>query len=252
MTDQPSNHFQVTVGGDVGGQLVAGHGNVVVGGGGIPVGAVARGSPRRPLGHDQPVHYSIVAIDVASSGARDDQLQLRMRADLRAIVAATLARQPQDMSAVDRNDLGDGVRLVVPATITPRSMLDPFVPNLASALHEHRKAATDNARLRLRVAVHMGLLHRDDDGWAGHPLVHCARLLDASAVRRVLDVAQQADLVLVVSAAIYEAVVQHGYGLDPAGYRQIVVSEKETRAPAWIHVPGYPVPPQIDGPDTPH
>src|SRR5262249_1144747 len=153
--------------------------------------------------------------------------QLRMRADLRAVIAGTLSRQPHDMSPVDRDDLGDGLRLIVPATIPPGTLLDPFVPNLASALREHRKAVADVARLRLRVAIHMGLLHRDR-GWAGQPLVHCARLLDAGPVRRILESVPQADLVMVVSQVIYDAVVRHGYGLDPATYRQITINEKET------------------------
>src|SRR5207247_4349976 len=35
----------------------------------------------------EPVHHTVVAMDVAGSGRRDDLLQLRMRADLHAIVA---------------------------------------------------------------------------------------------------------------------------------------------------------------------
>lgn len=192
MTDQSRDRFRISVGGDVSGQFVTGRGNNVVSTCAVPMGPVSRTSSRSTAAHHQPVHYSIMAIDVAASGGRDDQLQLRMRADLREIVAAALARQPQDMHAVDRTDLGDGVRLIVPASIAPRSLLDPFVPNLDSALREHSKAVIAAARLRLRLAVHMGLLHRDEDGWAGQPLVHCARLLNAETTRQVLDIAKRA------------------------------------------------------------
>jgi hypothetical protein len=59
----------------------------------------------------EPVHHTIVAMDIAGSGARDDQLQLQMRADLRKIVADALAEQALDPRSVYRTDLGDGVRL---------------------------------------------------------------------------------------------------------------------------------------------
>ena len=237
MTEQARDHVQIYVGGDVSGQIIAGSGNYVTRSEGQP-------TPNRPVADwTGPTHYTIVAMDVFRSGSRDDQLLLRMRADLRAIVAGALARQRLDMSQIDRGDLGDGLRLVAPATIPPRAFLDPFIPDLASALREHRRAVADIARLRLRVAVHMGLLHRDEDGWAGHPLVHCARLLDAQPVRRALELAERADLVLVVSQMVHDELVRHGHGLDPASYRQVTIVEKETRAPAWVHVPGYPVPP---------
>src|SRR5215510_11971480 len=105
----------------------------------------------------EPVHHTIVAMDVASSGSRDDLLQLRMRADLREIVSDALGVAVLS-TAADLTDLGDGIRLVVPANVSPALLLDPFIPNLATALRNHRRAASDAARLRLRVAVHMGLL----------------------------------------------------------------------------------------------
>jgi hypothetical protein len=67
----------------------------------------------------EPVHHTVVAMDVAGSGHRDDLLQLRMRADLRAIVAETLAAQSLDVAALHHTDLGDGIRLIAPASISP-------------------------------------------------------------------------------------------------------------------------------------
>jgi hypothetical protein len=195
-----------------------------------------------------PVHHTIVDIDVAGSGSRDDQLQLRMRADLRALVGAVLARQSLTPGGtVDCRDLGDGIRLVVPASVSPCAMLDPFIPNLATALREHRKLTAPAARLRLRVAVHTGLLHRDETGWAGNPLVLCARLRDAEPVRLALRAAgDRADLAVVVSQTVHDTVVRHGFGLDPDTYRQVTIREKETLARAWVHVPGFPAPPGLD------
>jgi hypothetical protein len=212
---------------------------------GVTVASWPGAAGRPPATHTQPVHHTVVAIDVAGSGGRDDLLQLRMRADLRAIVAEVLTRQGLDLSTMHHTDLGDGMRLIVPPEVSPSALLDPFVPHLAAALRQHRRASSETAGLRLRVAVHMGLLHRDDGGWAGAPLVTCARMLDASPVRRVLAAENRADLVLVVSETVYDGVVRHGYGLDPAAFGQVRMVEKETAAPVWIHVPGYPYPPGL-------
>src|SRR5438034_2957704 len=162
----------------------------------------------------KPVHHTIVAMDVAGSGHRDDRLQLRMRADLREMVSEAL---PDDSlsTVADCTDLGDGLRLIVPACVSPAVLLDPLVPRLATALRHHRKAASAAARLRLRVAIHTGLLHRDAAGWAGQPLVTCARMLDATPVRRLLAAVDDADLILVVSDTVYGSVVRHGCGLEP-------------------------------------
>jgi hypothetical protein len=194
----------------------------------------------------EPLHHTIVSMDVVGSGRAVDPLQLRMRADLRTIVAEVLDRQALDRSTIAQTDLGDGVRLVIPPDVTPGAMLDPFVPNLASALRRHRQAASDAARLRLRVAVHMGLLHHDAGGWAGIPLVTCARMLDAPQVRQVMIADTHPDLVLVVSQAVYDGVVRHGDGLDPTGFHPVNITVKETAATVWIHVPGYPAPPGLD------
>jgi transcriptional regulator with XRE-family HTH domain len=198
----------------------------------------------------EPVHHTIVAMDVANSGNRDDLLQLRMRADLREIVSAAFTAESVP-GAADITDLGDGIRLIVPASISPALLLDPFIPNLATALRNHRRVASDAARLRLRVAVHMGLLHHDAGGWAGRPLVTCARMLDAVPVRRLLTAVDDADLVLVVSDAVYDGVVRHGYGLDPASFHRTSIVEKETVATVWLHVPGYRPAPSDHRPAAP-
>jgi hypothetical protein len=196
---------------------------------------------------DQPVHRTVVGMDVAGSGVRDDHLLLVMRADLREIVAGCLARHRIDPSMVDQEDQGDGLRLIVSGEVPPGLLIDQLMSSLAQALRLHRRTAAESARIRLRVAVHMGLLRRDNGVWAGTPLVHCARLLDAAQLRRVLRSAPEVDLAVAVSQTIYDAVVRPGLGADPATFLRVVVREKETAAPAWIHVPGHRVPPGLEG-----
>lgn len=197
----------------------------------------------------QPLPHTVVALDVVASGTLDDQMLLATRADVRMIIGSVLAQQGIDIASLETHDLGDGMRLIVPGVVTPPSMLDPFVPNLDTALRQHRKRTSAPARLRLRVSVHHGLVHQDGGQAAGETLRIGTRLLDAQPVRDAIRLAEEANLVLVVSKHMYESVVRHGYGLDPALYQQVPIREKETETTAWIYVPGYTPNIRIDGND---
>jgi hypothetical protein len=199
----------------------------------------------------QPLPHTIVAMDIVGSGNLDDLMLLASRADVRMIAGATLAQQGIDVASLETHDLGDGLRFVVPGVITPPALLDPFVPNLDTALRQHRKRVNTDARLRLRVAVHHGLVHRDNGVAAGEPLRVAARLLDAKPVRQAIALAEEANLVLVVSQAMYDGVVRHGYGLDPALYQEISIAEKELATKAWVYVPGHTPGLPIDVPAPP-
>jgi hypothetical protein len=197
--------------------------------------------------YDDVVSCTVMIIDVAGSASHTNPWQLRMRADLRAIVLGTLEGCGHDAAQLDLDDTGDGVRLIFRSEAVAIGLLARFVPRLAAALQAHR-TADPPAGFGVRVAVDAGLLHRDH-GWHGTPLILCHRLCDADPVRRTLHAADQADLVLVVSSRVYDEVVRHGYdGLDPNSYRSITLHVKETTTTAWIHVPGYSSPPGV-GPD---
>jgi len=215
-------------------------------------GVAGRAMLRETMTYHDADSCTVMIIDVAGSASHTNPWQLRMRADLRAIVLGALERQGHDPARFDLTDTGDGVRLIFPSEAAAIGLLARFVPCLAAALRAHR-TADPRAGLRLRVAVDAGLVHRDH-GWHGTPLILCSRLCDAEPVRRVLRAANRADLVLVVSSRVYDEVVRHGYdGIDPASYRSIEVKVKETGTTAWVHVPGYASPPDAggDGDDPP-
>lgn len=238
MSEPPVDRYHVQIGGGVAGQVVTGAHNTVSWQGPPPPAAGPAAGPEVgvPGAGGAAVHRCVVALDVAGSGSRDDQILLRLRAELRAMTARALSDVDADDADVD--DLGDGLRLVTGPDVAPATLLGPFVRRLDSLLREYAKVSAPAAEMRLRVVVHMGLLHRDNGIWAGHPLVLAARLLDADPARRALVDTPAARLVVVVSQAVYEAVIAHGYGLDPGRYRPIPVRVKETDTVAWIHLPG--------------
>lgn len=205
--------------------------------------------------HD-PLHHTIIATDVERSSARTDALLVRMRRDLREILAGTLDRQGIDITRLTTIDDGDGFRVLLPASVAPHAALDPFVGRLGIELRMHREAASADNRLRLRVAVHSGLLFAEPGGtYTGTPLKDCARLLDAPAGRDLLRANPRADMVLLVSDIFYRDVVAGNTSLDPAAFQRIPVKVKETDRYAWAYLPGTSppaspasTPTDLDGP----
>lgn len=194
--------------------------------------------------------YTVVLFDVAGSAGHTNPWQLRMRADLRRIMADVFREQRYSADAVELADTGDGMRLILTPEVSVINVLGRFIPAVAAAVHAYR-IRTPDARFALRVATDTGLLHRDH-GWHGSPLILCARLCDAGPVRQVLRANEDADLVLVVSARVYDDVVRHGYdGIDPSTYHRTAVREKETETVAWVHVPGIPRPAGLDVSEPP-
>jgi hypothetical protein len=188
-----------------------------------------------------PLFHTILATDVAKSGGRDDNLILRMRAGLREMLSSALSRQHIDIAKVTTLDDGDGFRLLLPADVPPHVLLDPFLSRLGIELREQRDAASAANRLRLRVALHSGLLFREPSGaYAGTPLKDCARLLDAPAGRKLLEENPGADMVVLLTEVFHRDVVAGGTSLDPAWFRRIPIRVKETDQHGWAYVPGVP------------
>jgi hypothetical protein len=183
--------------------------------------------------------HSIVLIDVAGSAFRDAPGQRRMRDDLYSLVFDLAADTGLDLNALPFDDIGDGLRLVIPVNVLgPGRVIDLFVPGLAAGLREHRRHVSPQARIRMRVCFDMGIVEPHRRSWTGYPLVRAARLVNADPVRAALLANPEVDLVAVVSDVMYESVVRHRFGLiPPDSFCEIRVQVKEFDGPAWLLIP---------------
>jgi hypothetical protein len=194
-------------------------------------------------------YYSILAVDVSGYGGRTERGQAAVRAAMYRCVEAAARAAAIPWAECEQLDRGDGLYLLVPAYVSPPSLIDPFVAQLDGLLRQHNELSSAEAAVRMRVSVHAGLLHRDETGWVGTAINTAARLLDAPMLRTVLAAADRATTALIVSDEIHRSVVLHRHvGLDVATFREVRVVAKEVDTPAWIHVPGYAVPPGLDPP----
>ncbi|HEV7651701.1 MAG TPA: hypothetical protein VGP26_26405 [Actinophytocola sp.] len=185
-----------------------------------------------------PLYRSMMVLDVAGFGRLHNRAQLGVRTALNDALRSAFRGTGVRWSALAVEDRGDGGIILAPPTVSKLDLLDPVIPNLAAAIREHNAAADPDQRFRLRVSVHAGEVHRDATGWAGTDLNVACRLVSSAAVCRYLLQRPGVDLLLVVSDAVYQAVVPHGYRrIRPASYEPVHIAIKELNTRAWVHVP---------------
>lgn len=156
---------------------------------------------------------------------------------------------------------GDGELAILPADTSELTVVADFVPALDRILREYNRSLLPEAKVRLRVAIHQGLVHLTGaNGFPGDAVVEVCRLLDADPLRQALKAFPHASVALIVSHSIFHDVVRHAYrGLRPERFAQVRVAVKELVLDAWISVPDEDVrtvnweqpPPAVPGQPTP-
>jgi hypothetical protein len=190
------------------------------------------------LGRQQPaVHRSVLVIDVEKFGdpARTNADQIAVRAGMYRALEGALANARISRSSWATEDRGDGALLLITPEV-PKSWLVTRLPlQLAAALGSHNTDCAVNARIRLRMALHVGEIHPDAHGVTGSAVNRTFRLIEAPALKSALD-ASAGVLALIVSGWFYDEVVQHEPAAEPGCYRHVHAVVKETRAAAWIRI----------------
>jgi hypothetical protein len=140
-----------------------------------------------------------------------------------------------------RQAAGDGEFVVLPEGVHEPTIIGPLLTALAARLREYNRSRTPESRVRLRVAIHHGLIHLDGPtGFPGLSAVVVARLLNAGAVREVLRQRPNVNLVAIISQEVYADVVLNRYeGLRPELFQRVHVEDagKDFAADAWIYAP---------------
>ncbi|MFG2051710.1 hypothetical protein ACGFIW_30305 [Micromonospora sp. NPDC048935] len=156
---------------------------------------------------------------------------------------------------------GDGELAILPREVAESRVIGRFVPELNRRLRNYNGSRLPVARIRLRVAVHQGLVHMDGaNGFPGNAVVFVCRLCDADPVKKALAAFPEAGVALVVSTEIFRDVVsEYPEEMRPERFVRIEVAhpDKEFREYAWLcvvdedlggaAVPGV-VPPVVEGP----
>jgi hypothetical protein len=191
-------------------------------------------------------HFSVLTVDIEKSGECVDPQMVDRRQALYKALSGAVLDAGIDWIACPHQDRGDGVQVIFPAGVAKEKVGGPVIRSLHSRLQKYNLAlGPHDIPLRLRAALHAGELQSDPFGWTGYAAAVASRLMDSWELRSVLRQADAADLALIVSTVWYEAVVRHNRaGVRAQTYREVAVAVKELTERAWIHVPGYRLPPE--------
>jgi hypothetical protein len=186
-------------------------------------------------------HTSMMLVDVEKFGdparTNADQLQVRRGMYGALKTAFSVARIPWERCEV--GDRGDGALILVPADVSKNRLVTRLPELLVAAIEEHNAHCQPQARIRLRMALHAGEVHRDEHGPTSDSLNFAFRLLDSDQARKALA-SSAAILVLIISEWFHQNVVRHDRAANPDAYRQVGFATKETLARAWIRRLGDP------------
>jgi hypothetical protein len=186
--------------------------------------------------------YSIVLTDVAGSAARDSRGLRRMRDDLYEIVAEVTAESGLNLDSLPLDDTGDGLRLIIPLDlIPPTRVVDTFASGLSVGLREHRRHASELARIRMRVCFDIGIVQKHRRSWTGEPLVRAARLIEARQLRETLIARPNMDLAAVLSDDMYQVTRHRAGQIPPEWFQAMRVRVKEFYGRAWLLAPPVPI-----------
>ncbi|GAA3460806.1 hypothetical protein ACFFSW_33705 [Saccharothrix longispora] len=179
----------------------------------------------------------LVCCDLRSYSSADDRLQR----ELQELLVRTLDRAGEaaglDRSQWVRQPKGDEEWAVLPATTPEHDVVDRYVRALAAELEHVNAYRVPHARLRMRMAIHFGVTTEGANGYPGSDAVLVSRLLDSRAARAGLE-QTGADLVVVLSEAVYTSLVQGGYTtLRPADFRRVDVRVKTFSGHGWMWIP---------------
>ncbi|MFB7915271.1 hypothetical protein [Streptomyces sp. NPDC056061] len=189
-------------------------------------------------------HCWIVVLDIENFSSRPDPIQRSLRSGMYEVLREALVRAGLPVDDIVTEDRGDGVLMIVPATVSPIVLAGSFVHALDDELKQKAMVYGPAHAMRFRVALHQGLAARDGEGWSGDAVNTACRLVDAGPLREVLAAAASSRMVFVVSGEIHRAVVRHGHrSIDPAAYLPMPFRTKHGELiESWVTVPGSPAP----------
>ncbi|MBO2451966.1 hypothetical protein J4573_33100 [Actinomadura barringtoniae] len=160
-----------------------------------------------------------------------------VRLSLYELLRDALEESGVSWAACYHEDRGDGVLVIVPPEIPTLAVADPFLTILAAALRRYNRRAGAAVAIRMRVALHAGLVSRDAEGLNGDAIIHTARMLDAPPLREALN-STDAHLAFMTSAHVFDTAISGDFGLlDPGSFTEVDFQVKESRITAWMCLP---------------
>jgi hypothetical protein len=187
------------------------------------------------IGMPEGVRKLLIAYDVAGYGGRGKRQQLAIQQ--RLVDVLSYAFSEARVSGYELQEQGDGGLGLLPTGdgVDEPRVIATLITAMEDALGEINADLVAEARIRLRVALDEGTVHRAAHGFTGPAVTGVCRLRDADVVRQALA-ASGADLVIVVADHLYHDSVADGRARGRV-FRQVSVTAKEYSGAAWLYLP---------------
>nr|MDT0663210.1 hypothetical protein [Micromonospora sp. DSM 115978] len=189
---------------------------------------------------EHPERRLLISVDMERYSGRNNPQQYEAQRAFRQLLQDAATAVGLDRMSWKTQQAGDGELAILPAGTREPRVIGRFVPELNRVTRSYNSTRLPVARIRLRVALHQGLVHLDGaNGFPGTAVIEVCRLCDAVPLKRALAAFPDAGVALIVSAGIYREVVSnYPEELRPERFRQVEVAHpaKGFREPAWLCV----------------
>lgn len=193
----------------------------------------------------QPQYRVILTVDIEDYSSRSDTEQRVLQTALMSALGHAADAAELNRERWKEQLTGDGLNAMLPPGTDIHRLLDVLVRQFDAqlGLHNRLREQAGWARIRVRLAVHVGPVHLDGDaGWPGQHAVLPVRLRDSQPVRTALAARPDADLAVIVSNEIYQDYVTQGVGDPrPTEFREVRVRAKKQSYIAYLHLPRFDV-----------
>jgi hypothetical protein len=168
----------------------------------------------------------LVAVDVEGFSQRYAAEQAKAQDDLESAMTQAAANAGLDRARWYRQPRGDGELAVLPQRVNGLSLVADYPRKLASSIADVN-LANGESRLRIRLAIHHGAVAPGRFGPVGTALVAISRLVDSEVARQQLRQRSDLDITLIVSATVYDEVIQSRlHDLNPEAFRRVTMRAK--------------------------
>jgi hypothetical protein len=183
-------------------------------------------------------HRTIVVVDIArfTDPVRTQLHQRVVHEGLYEVLETAFDEAGIRWKECETEDRGDGALILVPPQFPNVALVDQLPTRLLAGLRRYNAAHAVEARMRLRLAVNAGEVHRNPKSFVSQAIDLTFRLIDAAPVKTALE-RSGGSLALIAADVFYLNVIRHDPAAEPGSYRRLEVQVKQTRAIAWLRLP---------------
>ncbi len=184
-------------------------------------------------------HKTIMAVDIAgyNDPKRTTAHLLVVHKGFWDLMRTSFAEAGIPWDVCFRENTGDGAMIQLPVEVAKADLVTRLPDHLLAGLRRYNATKADEAKVRLRIALHAGEVHQGSDGTVSQATSFTFRILEAPDAKSALKESGAA-FALIVSDSFYREVVKQDAAADPVSYQRIPVEVKETRTEAWLRLVG--------------